>query len=1088
MPNVALAVPSVTGGITQNPPEVADPGRVKDSLNQWPIPQIGSVRRAPSEYRRLVNADTALETALLPVDLGGEDRYVATLSHDLVQVFRRNGEAIAVWGVTRDADGNITGGVAPDFTYLNLRAPNELLTVAGDLDLAESFEVAAGKWVISGFALASLIGAGPASPLGWPANASHAGQDAYATLRVSAGVGNDGRYRHTGITGHLWTKKWGWYTRINLDVPGAGTLVLPDAVSLILQDPVDASAQPEKTVTWDLTGGATAVPTVSSNVDNFITFQERVPGTTTEYIIGFIFDPDRVTVAAVGTGNTIYPYLEILDGTSGADPSGFYAWGAHLVPNPPLDRVPRYGLAPETLRRVSAGATTFVANPAVPTRLDTTVAADTFDQVYPTRTWALVPGPGTQNNPVADAGYVFMKSAAAKGGGGPGGYTITVVVRDTLGAGGTKTLVYAPGAAVTDTVTEAAAIAAGLTGHAANTDGVARVLEATPQGSVVLLETADDTAGLGSYWEIIEIRAQDSEGDSLFSTYTDRTDDKSDLPLRGPARHGHVMKLVEVAEEKDDFLVPQVILRFEGDDATLGVFGTGRWVEGVDYGLRTTLDASTLPHVLVRRLDNSVGTVTGKSYEPYFEWGEHTWADRVVGDDTVNAVPSFVTPEADEDVADRYVDAVGFYANRLVLGSGLGLACSEVSLYGNFWRSTLRALPDSDRIDVTLSVPSAARIRDLVVSSGRLFVRTNRALQVVTPTGGLSPRTIGVETAYGGGSDPDAQSAVAAGGIFIPGDGSDNGGVVLVFPRGSDGLTYDDLEATVDVPYLLDETIDTMVWASALSSLFVHTREDPTHVYGCRLSSEDRQLAWFPMDFNGDDVHSVCVLAGELFVLVSRASGTELESLRLDEIQRDPGQTWRVYLDRRLENDDLEVAPTYGAPNTTITVPYTITPGATVVVAERTGSAFGAKKTVVSATGSTVVVSGDVTGLDLVLGETYESWVEPLRPVLRDQGPSGPIPRASTRVDVREAQWALYQSGQLKVRVTAPDLTSTTEAWDVEHAGLVPLESRVHTAAVAGGAYEVDVRITADEQKPLNIVGLEWLIAVGERADGRAVS
>jgi hypothetical protein len=1070
MASVSHVVSSVTGGITQNPPEAADAGRVKDSLNMVPVPKSGLARRSGTDHLVGVNADNALETALLPVDFGGEDRYIAAVSHDQVKVFRRNGEEVVVKGVTRDAAGAITGGTDPDFSYLNLRAPNEL-------PLPETFEVGSGKWVISFNAVATSIGIGPDSPLGWPANSAFAAQDAYSGISVTAGIGNYGRWRHTGVSGHLWTKKWGYYLNINLDVPGAGTLVLPDKFSLILRDPSDAT---DRTVTWDLTGGASAVPTVDSNSEDFIVFSERV-GTGNEYRIGFVFDPDRAS-APSGTSSVIYPYMEILDNPSGSDLAGLYVWGGLLVPDPPVDKMPPYGLPPEALRHITAGATTFVANPAVATRAGSG-DSKTFAEVYPDVDFTNIPGPSTTSHPVASAGYVFVKQGLAAGTADTLSMTIGVVVEDTVGAGGQKTITSALTGQKATSAAASAHVTA-LNGHGSNQNaaGTQTILKASSLGSVVLIQTAD--ASPTEKWEIVSINVFDDLGDTIQSAYTDQVDDISDLPKLGPAHHGHVVKLVETADkDKDDFKIPQVILRFVGDDPTDGVFGFGRWVEGTDFGVRTELDADTLPHTLVRRRDNSVGTVTGNAFDPYFEWAPHAWSDRVVGGDVANPLPSFITPEADEGIVDRYVDAIGFYGNRLILGSGLSLAFSEVALYGNFWRSTLRALPDSDRIDVVLSVPDVARIRDIGVAAGRVFVRTNRALQVITTAGALSPRTIGVETAYGGGSDPMAQSKAASGGIFVPGDGSDSGGVVYVYPAGnSENLAFDSIELTEDVPYLLDKEIHTLVWASALSSLFVHSREDPSKLYGFRFSSQTRQLAWYPLDFGGN-VHSFCVLAGEMYVLVERPDGTTLERLSLAEIHRDTAQDWKVRLDRRLSEQDLQTAMTYSSPNTTITLPYTITTGATVVVTPRDGTDYGVKETVVSATGTSVVVEGDVTAESLLIGETFESYFEPLHPVLRDIGGAGlPVPRALSTVFTRECAIAFAETGHAEIAVTNPDAQERTTSFDGESSTLVENLSRPLRSVVTSSEKDALVRVRTSEQKPMTVVGLEWLLEVNDRA------
>ena len=180
----------VTGGVTQVAPETADSGRIKDSLNMVPVPEIGLARRGPTEHLTELN-DREAALALLPVDLGGEDRYLLSLAHDSVKAFRRNGDELDVFAVTRDADGNITGGTAPDFSYLDFRTPNQYTPD----DVAEALAT----WTKVGSASTPILGLGNDVPLGWPENSTKAYQDKYTILNVSSTADASGRSSSTGI-------------------------------------------------------------------------------------------------------------------------------------------------------------------------------------------------------------------------------------------------------------------------------------------------------------------------------------------------------------------------------------------------------------------------------------------------------------------------------------------------------------------------------------------------------------------------------------------------------------------------------------------------------------------------------------------------------------------------------------------------------------------------------------------------------------------------------------------------------------------------------------------------------------------------
>lgn len=1071
MPSVVVPA-SLTGGITQNPPETADPGRIRDSQNFVPLPKSGLSRRAGTDWLTEALSDPALEAALWPVDLGPRDRYVAVVSHGQVKVFRPNGGEVEVKAVTRDADGNVTGGAAPDFSYLHLRTPQPLSE-------PESFLVTAGPWSTGGSAQNPVFGAGPASPLGFPEDSAFPAQDTYTLLSISAGVGNDGHYLQVA-NGHLWDRLWGLSVYVNLTVPD----VLPDTFRLAVQDPA-AVGSPKFDVDFDLTGGPTALPAASSS-DGFVTFVERVPDTTTEYRLGFVFDPARVA-APTGPGNTIQAYVELIDGTSAGDPSQVYAWGALLLPYVDTAALPRYAEPPEVLRRTAALSTTFVANPLVPTRLapDT---APSFADAYPNRTFTGVgAGSNETNVPVADAGFIAVNQAVASV-----VYRVEVVLEDTTGGGGTKTLDVSDTAAATPSTSAIAGnLATNLNADPLNTDaGVggneARILEATAVGHVVQMETK---ANDGETWTIQQVRVYTVNGGSMVG-FTSRIDSPVNLPLI--ARDGHVVRVVEAVPE-GDFAVAQQVLRFDADED--GAFGSGVWVEGVDYGLRTTLDASTLPHILARRVDNAAGLVTGKGGAVYFEWGPFDtgplagqgWSDRLVGDDATNPYPSFVTPPSQEFLADRTVDAIGFYANRLVIGSGLNLALSEVNGYGNFWRSQIASLPDSDRIDVTVSTPDAGRIRDVGVGAGTLFIITNRAIQAVTFSGLLSPRTIGVETAYVMASDAPAQSAPATRGIFVPGCGCDDGGLFFLFPSddSTDTVTFDAAEVTEVVPHLLEGGVYTLAWGAPLLSAFVHTRDAPASLYGLRIAPRSGggfQLAWYPFGFSDDPVQSAAALGGDLYVLLEREGASHLERLPLDERPRDPGQTWRLRADRRITEADFTTAVTYaaGTDTSTITLPYSRATARTPIVAPRSGSSFGVPYTVLGSTATTVDVRGDVRGLEILVGEAFESSAEPLRPVLRRRGVDAPEPLATAATAAREVAVAVADSGALDVAAVAADGSESVGQYPT------PVPNTLRSGILRSGVFSegelARVVLRTSSHQPLNLTALEWLLDVDDPA------
>ena len=1070
-----VPVRAMTGGITQQPALLAAPDKLEDSLNVIPLPETGLSDRGPSQWRVKHGAIPVAKSGFIPINFGGDDRYLAVVQQGEIKVYLRNGVEIPV--------------VASDFDYIDFRR-RQLLLNAELLNTAAT----AGVWTLDagGVMQNPTYPETTRSPLGFPdQGAAAANQGYYANLRADGTVGAIGEIQQV-VAGYLWSGIRSVALYINPD----GAVPLADDVGLILEDPTEGTVF---RVRWSFGGTFTSAPTVISNTNNFVTFTETLPATQgagDHYRLGFIFDPTKVA-APVGPGNTIQVRVELTD--LGGVLSNMQAWGCLLGFDHKRTELPEYTEPPEVLRTVDAAGTTFIANPLEPTRMDTTVTSRTFAEVYGTLDFDSTPDnpghPTTTNHPVADAGYIHVRlgqdailttntefNAAVKVTDGTTTQTIPVnITTPTLGAtDGTHDIAQHIADAINNNT------AAGQ-----NRADQYQIVEAFAVGSVVQLLTKDDT-GNSKTWVIAEIITWDSAGDQAMSAFTDQVDDITDLPLT--CQDDHVVKVLETADDasnRDDYQVPQLVLRFEAEDPvannpTTSQLAKGRWVEGTDYGVRTTLDASTLPHTLVRKVDDTVGTTTGQARQVYFDFGPHTWDDRVIGDDVSNPFPGFTTPEADEGVADRYVGGISFYRNRLMLGSGLYVDGSEAFLYGNFFRTSLKALADSDRVSVVASTPDASAITDMVTAAGRLFLRSDRSILAVTQSTVFGPRSVGLDSVFGDGTGPLAAAAPAAGGLFVPGDGDDHGGIVFLVRRrgetvGDTEFLLEDFDVSAEVSRLLNRDIATLTWAGALKSLYVHSRSDLTKFYGLRfdISRQVPQVSWYPCDMDGSDIHSLAAIAGDLFILVERGDGLHIESIPLDEFQRDGTQEWRVRLDRRVTEQDLTTPMTFAGSETSITLPYTPRSGATVMVCHRDGTDFGVALTVTDVTGAVVKVSGDHTGDQLFIGETYDRDIRALRPVLRNDDGS-PI---SDIICVRDGEVMFAESGYGQVVVVEPTGTERAVTEDKETASAVTLADFRVPFTVGTAAEDADVRVRNSTQKPMNLVGMEWRVDVEESGE-----
>ena len=131
-----------------------------------------------------------------------------------------------------------------------------------------------------------------------------------------------------------------------------------------------------------------------------------------------------------------------------------------------------------------------------------------------------------------------------------------------------------------------------------------------------------------------------------------------------------------------------------------GVPGTGAWEETHELGIETSFNASTMPHALVRQAD---GTFTLGPLGPNSALGG--WADREVGDDTTNPMPTFVG---------RGISGMFFFSNRLGFLAEDSVIMSQPGDYFNFFITSAITISDADPIDLTAASEKPAFLKAAV--------------------------------------------------------------------------------------------------------------------------------------------------------------------------------------------------------------------------------------------------------------------------------------------------------------------------------------------------------------------------------------
>ena len=347
----------------------------------------------------------------------------------------------------------------------------------------------------------------------------------------------------------------------------------------------------------------------------------------------------------------------------------------------------------------------------------------------------------------------------------------------------------------------------------------------------------DPLIGAGEPYFIVEadasfgdfsIKVTDDDGGVNLKAFKGTAKSFTDLPNQ--CEDGFVLGVVGDNQKKeDDFYV-----KFEGTG------GSGFWRECVAPNINNGINASTMPHQLIQRPDES------------FEFQPVVWDNRKCGDDNTNAFPSFIGSK---------ITDIFFHRNRLGILSGENVIFSEASSYYNFFRTTVRSLLDSDPIDVAVSqnevsdLKAALPIQDNLLLFSALNQFTLSSAQLLTP----AEVTIEQSTRYE--SDLTSDPVGSGTSVFFATRNGGYGGV-REFVTKDDVEVKDALDITSHVPKYLKGRIRQMV-TSPNEDMLIALTDDGTaasrkecYVYKWYDNGQERlQSSWSKWKFDEELSH-----------------------------------------------------------------------------------------------------------------------------------------------------------------------------------------------------------------------------------------
>lgn len=413
------------------------------------------------------------------------------------------------------------------------------------------------------------------------------------------------------------------------------------------------------------------------------------------------------------------------------------------------------------------------------------------------------------------------------------------------------------------------------------------------------------------------------------------------LPVSAP--NGYTVNITgEKKTSSDDYYVVY--------DANLGV-----WKETVKPGMKNNLNASTMPHVLIRQAD---GTFTFK---------EATWTPRKTGDEDSNPLPSFI---------DNTINDVFFFRNRLGFLSGENVILSNSSDFFDFWMTTATSVRDNDPIDIAVSDNKVSTLYQAVPFGADLVMFSKDTQFSLRSDDVLTPINSKVDAMTFFTSDPTVKPVGVGRNIYFTARRANYTSMKEYFTAFDDTDKRDAQDITAHIPNYIPNGVYSLVSSTVDNLILLLTQGAPNKMYVYKflfIEGVRQQSSWSEWDF-GNPVLGAAFMESTLYLIIKREDGLiYLEGLTITSDTKDfTSEPYRLYMDRKVEVNTASVA-TYDDSVNKTTIKLN-----TSYASNKLKGYYG----VVTSNGviyvknmtennPTIVVSGKIDSKNLIIGKLY---------------------------------------------------------------------------------------------------------------------
>lgn len=306
------------------------------------------------------------------------------------------------------------------------------------------------------------------------------------------------------------------------------------------------------------------------------------------------------------------------------------------------------------------------------------------------------------------------------------------------------------------------------------------------------------------------------------------------------------------------------------------------WEECVAPNMPITIDASTMPHALIRGSDGS------------FVFQRVAWTDRKIGDDDSNPYPSFI---------DHTLNDIFFFRNRLGLLSSENVILSESAEYFNFWMTTANDIQDTDCIDVPTTTTRINILNYAVPFNEELYCFSDSTQFVLRSDTVLSPKNTALIEVTGFNSSPDCKPVVAGKNLYFSSLRSEYTSIKEYYnvQQVTDVKNAQDITSHVS-SYIPNGVYQITPNTNENIMLFLTTGDQNCiYIYKYLFINENRvQASWSKWNMQGH-VFGAFFINSTLYVLVNRGNKHMLEKINFTYNTKDfpEIEPYRVYLDSK---------------------------------------------------------------------------------------------------------------------------------------------------------------------------------------------